>query len=195
MPERSQRPPKRPSRPTERHPQLAESPTRLPIPSGTTPRELIGRHGADILASDGMEIERGCMQHGTTSVFEHSLAVTAQATLIAQALRIPVAERELVRGSLLHDYFLYDWHVGDPSHRLHGFRHPGFACANAERDFGINDIERDMIRHHMFPLTPVPPTCREGAILCIADKVVATRETVSDIALRLFRPVRTPGRD
>jgi uncharacterized protein len=104
---------------------------------------------------------------------------------MAQATRLPVDERALVRGALLHDYFLYDWHVSDPSHRLHGFTHPGTACRNAIRDFGIGPVEQNMVRHHMFPLTPAPPTCREAVILCLADKVVATRETAEGIALKV----------
>ena len=32
---------------------------------------------------------------------------------------------------------------------------------------------------HMFPLVPVPPTCREAWIVCLADKWCALRETVA----------------
>ena len=94
-------------------------------------------------------------------------------------------ERALMRGAILHDYFLYDWHDPDPSHRLHGYRHPGTACKNAVRDFNVGKVEQNMIRHHMFPLTPTPPTCREGVILCIADKLVASRETAHGFALKI----------
>jgi len=80
---------------------------------------------------------------------------------------------------LLHDYFLYDWHDPDPSHRLHGFRHPFFALARAEEDFELTPRERNIIVRHMFPLVPVPPTCREAWIVCLADKWCALRETVA----------------
>ena len=43
----------------------------------------------------------------------------------------------------------------------------------------INRIEEDMIKHHMFPLTPCPPKYREGWLLCLADKICATRETIN----------------
>lgn len=158
---------------------------RMPIQREATPAELIARHGEDIMGSTGMDVERRCIQHGTTSVCAHSLAVTRACVRMAQATRLPVDERALVRGALLHDYFLYDWHVSDPSHRLHGFTHPGTACRNAIRDFGIGPVEQNMVRRHMFPLTPAPPTCREAVILCLADKVVATRETAEGIALKV----------
>ena len=92
---------------------------------------------------------------------------------------ISVDRASLLRGALLHDYFLYDWHDPDPSHRLHGFRHPFFALARAEEDFELTPRERNIIVRHMFPLVPVPPTCREAWIVCLADKWCALRETVA----------------
>lgn len=158
--------------------------TRTPIARELTSNQLLELHCADILSSPGMDVERGCIQHGDTSVFEHSVNVTLTCAALAQRLGVPVDERALMRGALLHDYFLYDWHMPDPSHRLHGFRHPGFARTNAIRDFGVGPLEQHMIARHMFPLTPLPPTCREGLILCVADKLVASRETAHGIRLK-----------
>ena len=139
---------------------------------------LLRRHGADILASPGLRAQRGHRQHGRVSVLQHSLAVACMCLRLARGLRLRVDERALVRGALLHDYFLYDWHVKDRSHRWHGFTHPKKALKNADRDFSLGPIERDMIAHHMFPLLPAPPRCRESAMLCLADKLCALRETI-----------------
>ena len=79
---------------------------------------------------------------------------------------------------MLHDYFLYDWHQKDPSHRLHGFRHPKTALGNAQRDYYLNWKEKNIIARHMFPLIPVPPQCREAWIVCLADKWCALGETM-----------------
>ena len=121
-------------------------------------------------------------QHGTTSVFEHCVSVAKFSLLFAYAIerRFPgfeIDKTSLVRGALLHDYFLYDWHDPDPSHRLHGFTHPGTALRNAQKDYEINDIEKDIISKHMFPLTIVPPRYRESVIVCLADKWCAFCET------------------
>lgn len=164
---------------------MAASPQRAPIDPTVSPAELIERHGADILASDGMRAERTCVQHGSTSVFEHSVAVTVLTLTLAQRWGIPVYERTLMRGSLLHDYFLYDWHDSQSWHRLHGFRHPFFARDNAVRDFSATPHEQAMIRTHMFPLVPLPPTSREAALLCLADKIVATGEIMAGMRMRL----------
>ena len=99
-------------------------------------------HGGDILKSPGMQIAKENMQHGSVSVFEHSVCVALVCL----------------------------W--------LHGFRHAGTALRNADRDFELNDTERDMIKKHMFPLNPAPPRFKETAVLCLADKYCALRETV-----------------
>ena len=135
-------------------------------------------HGGDILKSPGMQIAKENMQHGSVSVFEHSVCVALVCLWLVHWLHLKVNQRALVRGALLHDYFLYDWHTPDPAHRLHGFRHAGTALRNADRDFELNDTERDMIKKHMFPLNPAPPRFKETAVLCLADKYCALRETV-----------------
>ena len=76
----------------------------------------------------------------------------------------------------MHDYFLYDWHVKDESHKWHGFIHAGFALKNASRDFELNLVEQNMISAHMFPLGMKIPRYRESLILCAADKICATEE-------------------
>ena len=139
---------------------------------------LLRLYGGDILASPGLRLQRRHRQHGKVSVLQHSLSVALMCLKLSRALRLPVDERALVRGALLHDYFLYDWHEKDASHRWHGFTHPAKALANASRDFPLSPTERDMIAHHMFPLLPSPPRSRESALLCLADKLCALEETL-----------------
>lgn len=149
-----------------------------------TPQKIVAAYGADILTSDGMRAEKRFIQHGSVSVYAHSFAVAVCAVRLAlwyrrffpwsRRLRI----RSLVRGALLHDYFLYDWHVPAKWHRLHGFHHAARAYRNAKRDFALNALEENMIRAHMFPLGIVVPRYRESWILWTADKICALRETI-----------------
>ncbi|MBQ7667862.1 MAG: HD domain-containing protein [Clostridia bacterium] len=125
-----------------------------------------------------MELEKRYMQHGNTSAFLHSLKVACVSYSIAKKLKLKVDEKSLIRGSLLHDYFLYDWHDKNSCHGLHGFTHAKTALENAEKEFELNDVEKDMILKHMFPLNLKPPKHKESVILCIADKIVATCETL-----------------
>ena len=75
------------------------------------------------------------MQHGSTSVYRHCIAVAYISCIIAARLNIRIHIRQMIRGALLHDYFLYDWHKQEVPHRFHGFTHPKTALRNAERDF------------------------------------------------------------
>ena len=112
--------------------------------------DIIKKHGADILDSDGMKIEKNCIQHGTFSVYDHSLYVTSMCLRISKKLKLKVDEKALVRGALLHDYFLYDWHEPTKANRIHGFTHPGIALNNAEKVFHLGKIEKNMIKTEIF---------------------------------------------
>ncbi len=118
------------------------------------------------------------IQHGKTTVKSHCINVAYTAYYISYKLKIAVNERELVRGALLHDYFLYDWHEKSLKNSIHGYTHPELAFREADKDFDLSMVERDMIKHHMFPLTIRPPRSTEGKILCLADKLCAIKETV-----------------
>lgn len=137
---------------------------------------------AQELETDGrLGLTRSFIQHGDVSVYAHVLSVARHSLRMAQVLArvgVDIDTRSLVRGALLHDYFLYDWHDSDSSHRLHGFKHPFFALERAEEDFDLTPIERNIIARHMFPLVPIPPVCREAWIVCLADKACALGETI-----------------
>lgn len=137
--------------------------------------------GNDILLSEKFQAMKTFTQHGSTSVFEHVLSVAKMSLVIAiageQFFGIKVDRRSLIRGALLHDYFLYDWHTLVKGHNVHGFTHPGTALRNAKRDFEINDIEANLIKTHMFPLTPFIPKYKESVTVCLADKICAICET------------------
>lgn len=145
---------------------------------------LLERHAGDILHSKGMTLEKQFYQHGTVTVFEHSVAVALMCLKLAKLLPGKTDTRSLIRGALLHDYFLYDWHVKVKGRPLHGTHHARWAMRNAQRDFGLNNIEKHMILAHMFPLNLVLPKYRESMILCAADKICAARETFQGMVHR-----------
>ena len=119
------------------------------------------------------------IQHGNTTCLLHSIAVSYYSYRLCKFLKLNIREKELIRGALLHDYFLYDWHEKyNPSKNLglHGIIHPKIALFNAKKDYNINDIEEDIIKNHMFPLTFYPPKYKESAIVCIVDKICSIYE-------------------
>ncbi|MCR5100323.1 MAG: HD domain-containing protein [Butyrivibrio sp.] len=143
---------------------------------------ILRKHGEDILDSERYKSTKGYIQHGNVSVFEHSVSVAKCALMLNDKLKVKCNERNLIRGALLHDYFLYDWHDKDCKENihpnLHGFYHPGIALKNANRDFNLNIIEQEIIKKHMWPLTVIPPLCREAWIVSLADKYTSLLETI-----------------
>lgn len=138
------------------------------------------RNMIDELEQNGrLHDEKKYIQHGNTTVYAHSVNVASFSLRLAEKLNLRIDKRSLVRGALLHDYFLYDWHDKNKEHSLHGFFHPKTALNNAKFDYLLTQREENIISRHMFPLTPVPPTCREAWLVCVADKYCAVREMFS----------------
>ncbi len=143
----------------------------------------IERYAQDILQSRNFKKTEEFIQHGSVSVQKHCLSVAECSVRIKEKLEkigIHCQEKDLVRGALLHDYFLYDWHknAGQDHRRLHGFYHPGVALANASREYRLSPREKDIIVKHMWPLTVRPPRCREAWIVTAADKYCSLKETL-----------------
>ncbi|MBS7341508.1 MAG: phosphohydrolase [Suilimivivens sp.] len=141
---------------------------------------LLREHASDILKSENFRSTKNYIQHGTMPVHRHCIDVAEKSIAISKFLRIPCNEREMVRGALLHDYFLYDWHDKSRENyqRLHGFYHPGIALRNASMEYELTLREKDIIKKHMWPLTVVPPLCREAWIVTTADKYCSLLETL-----------------
>lgn len=120
------------------------------------------------------------VQHGSITTYDHCRNVASISQRINRGLRLKANEDTLLKGAMLHDYFLYDWHDNPRDHNgWHGTAHAGVACRNAEKDFDIDSQTAHVIRSHMWPLniTSVPRS-REAWIVCIADKLVSAQETI-----------------
>lgn len=140
----------------------------------------INQSAPDILRSRNFCGTKRHIQHGNMTVNDHSMDVARYSLALSDCLHIRCNRRELIRGALLHDYFLYDWHKPDEEnpHKLHGFYHPGRALRNASKEYKLTEREKDIIKKHMWPLTVVPPACREAWIVTTADKWCSLMETL-----------------
>lgn len=140
---------------------------------------------SDILEHPQFRSLNGYYHHWNTT-YGHSLLVSRIAFRAGWILSrfVPIDLRSLARGSLLHDFFLYDWHAGrPPSGRLHAFEHPREALKNSNSCFpGISATERDIILKHMWPLCAAVPKRLETLIVLIVDKLVATYEVVMELS-------------
>ena len=119
--------------------------------------------------------------HLNHTCMDHSLFVSYMSYVVCKKLGWDYSSA--ARAGLLHDLFLYDWKKGDKHEGLHGFTHPREAYKNAEelcrlheQEDSLNDIEKDIILKHMWPLGKSMPKYKESFVVCIADKVCAFAE-------------------
>lgn len=117
------------------------------------------------------------IQHGKVNRLEHSVYVAYSSFRLCKKLKLNVDYNSLIRGALLHDYFLYEHTKEGLSAWHHGIYHPYAAYQNANSLFLLTNIEKDIIRNHMWPLTLFHiPKCKESVIVCIVDKLCAILE-------------------
>ncbi len=134
----------------------------------------------EILSHEKVKEMKNFIQHGDISCYEHCLMVTLYAYMYSKRLGWDIDVKALVHGSLLHDFFLYDWHdQAFTPDGLHGFSHPITAERNAGNTFSLTDKERKIIKNHMWPLTLTRiPDSKEGWLVCMADKYCSLKETL-----------------
>lgn len=106
--------------------------------------------------------------HGITR-YDHCLRVAYYSYMLTYFLRLDY--KATLRASLLHDFFLDTYNDTNNASLL--MDHPSIAVSNAKKYFGINAKEEDIIRTHMFPVTPTIPKYFESWIVLIADDVAA----------------------
>ena len=130
----------------------------------------------DILINEKFIKMKDYIHHKNISAYRHSLKVAYLCYKYHINKRPSYDIKEFVRGALLHDYYLYDWHNKGEGHRLHGFRHPRFAYNNAKKDFIVTPMMKDIILHHMFPITIIPPHTKAGWVVSHFDKVATIND-------------------
>ncbi len=114
------------------------------------------------------------IEHHGVSRFDHSLKVSYYSYKIAKALHLDYDQ--VARAGLLHDFFLSDDERTQKDRFLSTFVHPKKAVKNADRVFGINEKEADIIRTHMFPVNLAVPKYAESWVVNLVDKAVGSYE-------------------
>ena len=129
-----------------------------------------------------IRVMRQFRQHTVSNTFNHVCHVARMSHKIEKKLHVKVDEKSLLRGAVLHDYYLYDFREHPMSAYRHGTSHAGTALKNAEEKFNLNETEKNIIYSHMWPLNLTHiPRCREAWIVTLADKICAFEEMVLHI--------------
>jgi len=141
-------------------------------------RVLFNEYAEDIIKHELFLSGKHIYSHGAINIYDHSIDVAETAFSMIEE-NPSIDKKCVVRAALLHDFFLYEWHVPGLRYILHGHVHAAIAAKNARRVFNISDKECSCIKTHMWPWTLFhPPLCREGWVITLADKIVSIKETL-----------------
>lgn len=132
--------------------------------------------------------------HHSSSIYEHVMDVSYFSYRACKLLNLDY--KSAARGALLHDFFLYDWrNHSEPDlaeNKLHGIEHPKIALNNARKYFELNDMEKDIVVKHMWPLTVSPPKYKESFIVSFLDKYLASKEFVKKYNSQVRKQIQKP---
>jgi len=132
------------------------------------------------------------IKHHNESVFDHVVDVAYCSYKIALKFNLDV--KSIVRGALLHDFYLYKFNkkirirlISDSF--LHALNHPKIALENSKKHFEINDKESNIIISHMFPVRI--PRYKEAWIVSFVDKFLAVYEYYLNFRTMIYKEKNT----
>jgi uncharacterized membrane protein len=131
----------------------------------------------DLLANKAVQ-SMSNYRHHHLSTLEHAMVISQASWYLAGAFGLD--KDACARGSLLHDFSLYDWR--DKKHTHHATMHAGIALKNANQYFNLEDKEKDIILTHMWPLSDSFFKYRESLLVSLVDKIGSTKDIFSMIS-------------
>lgn len=137
---------------------------------------------SDIYFSDEVQSLKQYEQHLEIDRLQHITTVAYLSYKICKKLSLNY--ESAAKAAVMHDLVYYDWRDGKTGkwHKLHGYKHPNYACLNAMELYPeLSDMEDNIIRRHMWPLTVMPPKYKEGFVVTFSDKYCAAIEVLYSI--------------
>ena len=124
-----------------------------------------------------IEFKKLCnIEHHGISRMEHSIKISYYSYKIAKILRMDYVS--VARGGLLHDFFLDGDERNSKRKFLDTFTHPKKALNTTIDNFKVNEIEKNIIVSHMFPIYLSLPKYRESVLVNLVDKVIGCKELI-----------------
>lgn len=114
------------------------------------------------------------IEHHGISRMEHSIKISYYSYRIAKLLKMDYVS--VARGGLLHDFFLDGDERTCGRKFLDTFSHPKRALNTSIDNFEVNEIEKNIIVSHMFPIYLSIPKYKESFLVNLVDKVVGAKE-------------------
>ena len=122
------------------------------------------------------------IEHHGISRMEHSIKVSYYSYIIAKKLKMNYVS--VARGGLLHDFFLDGDERSNKEKFFDTFTHPKRALKTSVVNFKINDIEKNIIVSHMFPIYLSLPKYKESVLVNIVDKIIGCKEMIRGFACK-----------
>ena len=118
------------------------------------------------------------IEHHGISRWEHLNKISYYSYKIAKKLKMDY--KSVARGALLHDFYLDGDERNNKKKFLDTFTHPKKALMTSNNNFKLNDMEKNIIISHMFPLYPAIPKYKESILVNIVDKCVGLKEMIME---------------
>lgn len=134
----------------------------------------------DILKHRDFQKLKDIRHHGITR-YNHLLRVSYYTYKVTK--RLGLRHVEATRGALLHDFFLDE--ADQDSQREALKKHSFYALNRANECFSLTELEKDIIKTHMFPVTSTVPHYKESFIVDIIDDVCSCYERTYSIRKEL----------
>ena len=114
------------------------------------------------------------IEHHGISRWEHLIKISYYSYKVAKRLKMDYIS--VARGALLHDFYL-DGDERDAKRKfLDNFTNQKKALITSDNYFKINDIEKNIIVSHMFPMYPALPKYKESVLVNAVDKIIGSYE-------------------
>ena len=109
----------------------------------------------DIVKNETVQSLHNFKHHYGSNRYELSLSLAYYTYKICKFLGLDHVSA--ARAGLLHDLFLYDCENSETRPQNHIREHPKTALKNATQLFTLNEVEKDIILKHMWPVTSSVP--------------------------------------
>lgn len=126
----------------------------------------------DIVKNEQFNKLKEELHHGITR-YDHSYRVAKWTHIIGKVFKMKNVE-QTTRAALLHDFYVNDDLTGSGAKRLG--THPEAALENSLKYYELDNIQKDIIKSHMFPCNLTIPKYKESWLVSTVDKVVGTYE-------------------
>lgn len=134
----------------------------------------------DILENKEFKKLEEIKHHGITR-YNHLLRVAYHTYKFTKGKNLKYVEA--TRGALLHDFFFYETNNLSTYDSLR--KHSNYALENACKHFSLTELEKDIIKTHMYPVTKTMPHYKESYIVDLIDDIASLYERTYSIRNRV----------